>query len=64
MEVFSIHGPCGHSLSCDLDHFIKVSFPLPMETPRKLWPDWSSSYGENLRKVWTTTNGHKRMSVL
>ena len=25
------------SLSCDLDHLYKLSFPLPKEAPHKIW---------------------------
>ena len=25
------------SWSCDLDHFYKLSFPLPKEAPHKIW---------------------------
>ena len=34
------------SWSYDLDAAAKLSFPLPMEVPHKIWLDWPSGLGE------------------
>ena len=42
---------------CDPDAANKLSLPLPKEDPHKI-------FGEDLRALWTTTDGRRTMSIL
>ena len=50
--------------SCDQDPANKVSFPLPMDAPHKIWPSLAKRFQRRRSlKLWTT-DGRRLIGIL